>query len=57
MTDNNQPERKTGSTGLVLGAALAAVAVIFILTTGQLGGAKQVNGDADMPPIATGTTK
>jgi len=57
MADNNQPERKAGSTGLVLGAAFAAVVAIFILTGGQLGGVKPVNGDADMPPIASGTTK
>lgn len=53
MADNDRP---TGSIGLMLGAILAVAAMVFILTGGQLGGVKEVQGDADMPPIATGTS-
>jgi hypothetical protein len=55
MADNNPNESK-GPIGLVLGVLLAAVAAVFILTGGQLGGVKEVHSDADMPPIAKGTT-
>ena len=45
--DNN------GSFGIVLGGVVAVVAAIFILSGGELGGKKKVEGDKDMPPIAT----
>ena len=54
MADNNRPH---GAVGLILGGVFAIAAAMFILTGGQLGGKKQVNGDADLPPIASGTTK
>ena len=53
MADNN-PNQGKGMLGLALGGFLAAIAAIFILTGGQLGGVKDVKGDADMPPIAQG---
>jgi hypothetical protein len=59
MADNNPQrdgEESKGGFGLILGIFLAAVAAIFILTGGQLGGVKEVNSDADMPPIAKGTS-
>lgn len=56
MTDNNRSdEPKNGAIGLMLGGVLAVAAMVFILTGGQLGGVKEVNGDADMPPLASGT--
>ena len=55
MADNNRSnEPATGTIGLMLGGALAIVAMVFILTGGQLGGVKDVKGDADLPPVATG---
>ena len=56
MADNNPNEKPGRPIGLVLGVLLAAVAAVFILTGGQLGGVKEVKGDADMPPIASGAT-
>ena len=54
MADNNDNKPTTGTIGLVLGGVLAAVALMFIITGGQLGGVKEVKSDADLPPIATG---
>jgi hypothetical protein len=53
MADN---KNGTGGIGLILGGIFALAAAVFILTGGQLGGKKEVNGDADMPPIASGTS-
>ena len=58
MTDNNQPEERRpepsrGNMGLLLGGVLAAAAVVFILTGGQLGGVKEIKSDADLPPVAS----
>jgi hypothetical protein len=54
MADNNPEDRGNGAIGLVLGGVLAIAALTFILSGGQLGGVKEVNGDADLPPIASG---
>lgn len=54
MADNHDKTRANGAVGLLLGSVLAAAALMFILSGGQLGGVKDVTGDADMPPIATG---
>jgi hypothetical protein len=43
----------TGTFGLILGGIVALAAVIFIFSGGTLGGKTTVNGDADLPPIAT----
>ncbi len=42
-----------GSFGILLGGLVALVAAFFILSGGQFGGKKTVEGDHDMPPIAT----
>jgi hypothetical protein len=54
MADNNSGNRGTGAIGLMLGGVVAIVTLMFFLSGGQLGGVKHVNGDADMPPVATG---
>ena len=50
MADNNRPN---GAVGLVLGSILALAAAAFMLSGGELGGEKKVNGDADLPPVAS----
>ncbi len=50
MADNNGTSRL----GLVLGGAVILAAALFILSGGELGGKKDVVGDADLPPIASG---
>jgi|SRR5262245_28402113 len=40
-----------GTFGIIVGGVVAAIAVIFILTGGELGGKKTVEGDQDLPPI------
>jgi hypothetical protein len=49
MADN----RRNGALGLVLGGIFAIAAAVFILSGGV--GVKEVNSDADLPPIASGT--
>ena len=43
----------SGAFGIILGGVVAAIAFIFILTGGELGGKKTVEGDQDLPPITT----
>jgi hypothetical protein len=43
----------TGTFGIIVGGVVAAIAVIFILTGGELGGKKTVEGDQDLPPVTT----
>src|SRR2546423_111955 len=52
MADNNAP--KTGI-GIIIGEILVLSAAFFILTGGALGGKKTVQGDRDLPPVASGT--
>jgi hypothetical protein len=54
---NPTMEKQKGSIGLMLGALVAVVAFAFIVTGGTYGGKKTVDGDEDLPPVATGTTK
>ncbi|MGA8961331.1 MAG: hypothetical protein WB475_14095 [Pseudolabrys sp.] len=42
-----------GSFGILIGGVVAVIAVIFILSGGELGGNKTVEGDQDLPPIST----
>jgi len=42
-----------GSFGLIVGGIVALAAAIFIFSGGELGGKKTVEGDEDLPPIAT----
>ncbi len=42
-----------GTFGIIIGGVVAAIAVIFILSGGELGGKKTVESDQDLPPITT----
>ncbi len=44
---------ENGTFGLIIGGIVALAAVIFIFSGGELGGKKTVDGDQDLPPIAT----
>jgi hypothetical protein len=49
-------EKKNSSTGFlgaILGGLVAIAAVAFLLTGGELGGKKKIEGDADLPPVAS----
>jgi hypothetical protein len=52
MADNNAPK---AGIGIILGGILVLSAAFFILTGGDLGGKKTVQGDRDLPPVASGT--
>jgi len=40
-----------GTFGIIIGGVVAVIAAIFILTGGELGGKKTVEGDQDLPPV------
>jgi len=42
-----------GTFGILIGSVVAVIAAIFILSGGELGGKKTVEGDQDLPPIST----
>jgi len=42
-----------GFFGLIIGGIVAVAVAIFIFSGGELGGKKTVEGDQDLPPIAT----
>ena len=46
-------KKADGYLGAVLGGLLAVAAAAFLLTGGEWGGQKKVNGDEDLPPIAS----
>jgi len=46
-----------GTFGLIIGGVVAAIAAIFILTGGELGGKKTIEGDQDLPPVASDSDK
>jgi hypothetical protein len=46
-------KNSNGSFGILIGGVVAVIAVIFILSGGELGGKKTVEGDQDLPPIST----
>jgi len=48
-----QHEPKNGFFGLLLGGIVAIAAAAFLLSGGELGGKKTVEGDKDMPPLAS----
>lgn len=52
MPDNN-PNGANGMLGIILGGVAIAAAALFILTGGELGGKKTVEGDQDLPPVAS----
>ena len=43
----------SGTFGIIVGSVVAVIAVIFILTGGELGGKKTVESDQDLPPVTT----
>jgi hypothetical protein len=49
-------QHSNGTFGLIVGGVVAAIAAVFILTGGELGGKKTVEGDQDLPPVASDTT-
>ena len=50
-------DNKKGGIGLMLGALVAVAAFVFIVTGGSYGGKKTIDGDEDLPPVATGIVK
>ena len=42
-----------GFFGIIIGGIVAVAAAIFIFSGGELGGKKTVEGDQDLPPIAS----
>jgi hypothetical protein len=51
MADN----RNDSFLGVVLGGVVVVAAVVFLLTGGEWGGKKTVEGDADLPPVVSTT--
>jgi hypothetical protein len=52
MTDNSS---RRGTLGAVIGALIAVVLAILLLNGGENLGKKTVQGDNDLPPVATGS--
>jgi hypothetical protein len=48
-------DKQPGGIGIVLGTLVALAAVFFIVTGGSMGGKKTIEGDRDLPPIASET--
>jgi len=48
--DNDQ---NNGAFGIIIGGVVAVIAAIFILSGGELGGKKTVQGDQDLPPVSS----
>lgn len=50
-------EMKTdnGLFGLVVGGIVALAVIVFILSGGELGGKKTIQGDDDLPPVESTT--
>ncbi len=46
-------DRDNGLFGLVGGGIVALAAIIFIISGGELGGKKTVEGDQNLPPVAS----
>jgi hypothetical protein len=55
MPDNNQ-NGANGTLGAILAGVAVVAAALFILTGGELGGKKTVQGDADLPPVASNSS-
>jgi hypothetical protein len=50
MPDNN---RSDGYLGVLLGGLVVFAAVAFLITGGEWGGKKKVEGDGDLPPVVS----
>jgi hypothetical protein len=51
---NNVMNRNSNGTfGIIVGGVVAVIAAIFILSGGELGGKKTIEGDQDLPPVAS----
>lgn len=50
-------DRSEGKLGVILGALIALALAVFLLNGGEHMGKKTVNGDADLPPIASGSPR
>lgn len=46
-------EKQSGNLGLIVGAVVFVMAAIFLFSGGELGGKKTIDGDQDLPPVAT----
>jgi hypothetical protein len=44
-----------GTFGIIIGGVVAVMAAIFILSGGELGGKKTIQGDQDLPPVSSST--
>jgi hypothetical protein len=44
-----------GLFGLVVGGIVALAVIVFILSGGELGGKKTIQGDDDLPPVESTT--
>jgi hypothetical protein len=42
-----------GTFGIIIGGVVAVMAAIFILSGGELGGKKTIQGDQDLPPVSS----
>jgi hypothetical protein len=54
MMADNKDTKGTNLFGLLLAGVVVLAAGFFILSGGQLGGKRQVMGDADLPPVTSG---
>jgi hypothetical protein len=50
---NSVMKTDNGLFGIIIGGLVAVAAAIFIFSGGELGGKKTVEGDQDLPPIAS----
>ena len=48
-------KQSNGTFDLIIGGVVAAIAAVFILTGGELGGKKTIEGDQDLPPVTSDT--
>jgi hypothetical protein len=42
-----------GTFGIIVGGVVALLAATFILSGGELGGKKTIEGDQDLPPVSS----
>ena len=49
--------KDNGAFGIIIGGIVAVAAAVFILSGGELGGKKTIDGDDDLPPVSTAAPK